>query len=138
MHCIAVCSGSVCVVERGDSLWVHTIWSRNCFSSTAVAALAVNTVQTRFPFLTACQFHIHHRQRKLQMGSCDFLHFCPQRDTRPSFTNVTMTPLQCFRIYPSSLCLVPRSARFDTPSVFVILTLPSSVSLRTHSVGVAM
>ena len=35
-------------------------------------------------------------------------------------------------------CLVPRSAKFDTPEIFVILTLPSCVSFCTRNVGVAM
>ena len=62
LHCFAVCSGSVCVVERGDSQKVFTIWSLSCFSFTTVAAPAVIRVQLPYLFLTACQSHLHHRK----------------------------------------------------------------------------
>ena len=83
---------------------VYTTWSLSCFSFTAVA-----------------KFHMHHRRGKLQDGVSWFLALQPA--TR------FQTVLHERDNDPPSRCLVPRSAKFETPRIVVILTLPSGVSL---------
>ena len=64
LRCTAVSSDSVCAAERGDS---HHLVPQ-LFQLHRIAALAAISVQTPCPFLTACQFHMHHRPGKLQDG----------------------------------------------------------------------
>ena len=75
LHC-SFFRSCLCSVVWRFTVGLHHL-SRGCSSSTTVAALAVKTVQTPFPFLTACQFHMHHRQGKLQDEVSRFLSLLP-------------------------------------------------------------
>ena len=72
---LAVRSSSVCVVECYDS---HHVVSP-LFQFHRIAALVINSENFR-------------------MGFRDFLHFCSQRDSSPSFTNVTVTSPKPFEL----------------------------------------
>ena len=80
LHCIAVCSRSVCVVERGDSRWV------SCYSFTVSLHSSSILPGLHFRFWLRVNFTGIIDKENFRSGSRDFLPFCPQRDCRPSFT----------------------------------------------------
>ena len=136
LHCVAVCSGSVCVEERGDSRWVYTIWSRKCFSFTSL--------------------HCHSCPDSISVSDC----------VSSSTASSTVEPSECCRVISCTsarnaipdLCLherdndispMPSELIFrqdvwfrDLPSsrlhqISPISTWQSGVSFCTHNAGVA-
>ena len=65
-----------------------------------------------------CNFTCIIDRENFRMVSRDFLHFCPQRDSKPSFTNVTVKPLQCssnrsaVKVFGFKICQVRYSRGF--------------------------
>ena len=94
MHCVPVCSkfGLFSGASR-FTVGVHHLVSQ-LFLFHRIAALVVNTVQTPiFRVRLRVKFVRIINSEICRIGSRDFLHLCPQCDSRPSFTNVTVTHL---------------------------------------------
>ena len=95
LHCIAICSRTVCVVKCGDSRWVCAIWSLSCFNFNASLLLWSTLLNLHFRLRPRVNFACIVNCDKLQDGVSRFLALLLKRDSSPSFRNVTMTSLQC-------------------------------------------
>ena len=80
LHCIAVRSSPVCVVERG-AVGLHHLVSR-LFQFHRIAALVINTVPIPFPFARVVSHRCHGIHTRNIEGLCNIFRFrtrlCPE------------------------------------------------------------
>ena len=73
----------------------------SCFSFTASLLSPSILFRLLFRFWLRFNFVCIIDRENFRMGSRDLLHFCPQSDSRPSFTKVTVTSLHYRSNWPS-------------------------------------
>ena len=126
LHCslfrFCVCVSWSVAIHGGFTPFVRT--------AVSVPPLSLLPLSFRSKFLIGCRLRVKFtciiESENFRMLSRGLLHFCSQRDTRPSFTNVTMTLFRCtsssssVKMFGSEICR-DRGSRDSRDFDFAIL-----------------